>query len=104
MNLLAPASDTTHRITNLLQIITLAGLLWIGFAIERQIALTNALLNQEHPMSTPYTDTSGLTHTVSTPYREEGLAEAHRLDLCESFKVFPPASPPEWYNPEEPCR
>jgi hypothetical protein len=82
-----------------LQVATLAALLWVGASQQRQIKLTETLIQQEHAMTTPYVDTDGMTHTVSTPYRESGMALAHKQDLWDAFHEFKPAQAPSWYDP-----
>lgn len=95
MKFLTRISDG-HRVTHALQIVTLAVLVWIGVSLQRQQALTETLIAQENPVSTPYVDTDGMTHTVNTPYTGEGTAAQHKLDLCAAFRVFPPRDPPSW--------
>ncbi len=65
--------------------------------------LTSISVGVKDPMSTTYTDTSQLEHTVTSPLQEDPdeNVRIHKIWLTSSFCVFPPQDPPTWWEPGE---
>ena len=56
-------------------------------------------------VSTTYTDTYGMQHTVNSPMQPTAAenVRVHKEYLVQAFCALAPVNPPEWWHPED-CR